>query len=137
MPDVVRSFKNVFADDTKIFKAIESMNDISIIQEDVNKLFEWSIKWQLPFDIGKCKIIHYGKDNPENEYSMNALPLSTDTSEKDLGVTFDTSLNFRQHIGNMIAKAYSRVGLVKRAFSKLNLNSFKLLYKSLIRPILE
>ena len=120
MPDVVRSFKKLFADDTKIFKAIESMNDISIIQEDVNKLFEWSLKWQLPFNIGKCKVIHYGKDNPEKEYSMNALPLSTDTSEKDLGVTFDTSLKFRQHIGNMIAKANSRVGLVKRAFSKLN-----------------
>ena len=72
---------------------------------------------------------HYGKDNPENEYSMNALPLSTDISEKDLGVTFDTSLNFRQHIGNMIAKANSRVGLIKRAFSKLNPSSFKLLYK--------
>ena len=137
MPDVVRSFKKLFADDTKIFKAIESMNDISIIQEDVNRLFEWSLKWQLPFNIGKCKVIHYGKDNPENEYSMNALPLSTDTSEKDLGVTFDTSLKFRQHIGNMIAKANSRVGLVKRAFSKLNPNSLKSLYKSLIRPTLE
>ena len=132
MPDVIRSFKKLFADDTKIFKAIESMNDISI-----NKLFEWSLKWQLPFDIGKCKVIHYSKDNPENEYSMIALPLSTDTSEKDLGVTFDTSLKFRQHIGNMIAKANSRVGLVKRAFSKLNPNSFKSLYKSLIRPTLE
>ena len=57
--------------------------------------------------------------------------------KKDLGVTFYTSLNFRQHIGNMIAKANSRVGLVKRAFSKLYPNSLKLLYKSLIRPILE
>ena len=79
MIDVARSFEKLFADDTKIFKAIESMSDISIIQEDVNKLFEWSIKWQLSFDIGKCKAIHCGKDNPENEYSMNALPLSTDT----------------------------------------------------------
>ena len=68
---------------------------------------------------------------------MNALPLSTDISEKDLRVTFDTSLNFRQHIGNMITKANSRVGLIKRTFLKLNSNSFKLLYKSLIRPILE
>ena len=37
----------------------------------------------------------------------------------------------------MIAKANSRVGLIKHAFLKLNPNSFKLLYKSLIRPILE
>ena len=137
MPDVVSSFKKLFADDTKIFRAIESLNDISGIQEDINKLFEWSVKWQLPFNIGKCKVIHYGKDNPVHEYTMNSVPLSADTSEKDLGVTFDTSLNFKTHIGNMIAKANSRVGLVKRAFSKLNPHSFKILYKSLIRPILE
>ena len=62
MPDVVSSFKKLFADDTKIFRAIESLDDISGIQEDINKLFEWSVKWQLPFNIGKCKVIHYGKD---------------------------------------------------------------------------
>ena len=37
----------------------------------------------------------------------------------------------------MIAKANSRVGIIKRSFSKLSINSFKLLYKSLVRPILE
>ena len=37
----------------------------------------------------------------------------------------------------MVAKANSRVGLIKRSFSKLNIKTFKLLYKSLVRPILE
>ena len=37
----------------------------------------------------------------------------------------------------MISKANQRVGLIKRSFSRLNANSFKILYKSLVRPILE
>ena len=37
----------------------------------------------------------------------------------------------------MVSKANQRVGLIKRTFSKLNINSFKILYKSLVRPILE
>ena len=37
----------------------------------------------------------------------------------------------------MIAKANQRVGLIKRSFSRLNKNTFKILYKSLVRPLLE
>ena len=52
--------------------------------------------------------------------------------EKDIGVTFDASLEFRIHIKAMVSKANSRVGLIKRTFSKLNIYTFKLLYKSLV-----
>ena len=41
------------------------------------------------------------------------------------------------HIGNIISKANSRVGIIKRTFNKLNEENFKILYKSLVRPILE
>ena len=37
----------------------------------------------------------------------------------------------------MISKANQRVGMIKRSFSKLNWTGFKVLYKSLVRPILE
>ena len=37
----------------------------------------------------------------------------------------------------MIAKANQRVGIIRRTFTKLNKDSFKILYKSLVRPILE
>ena len=68
---------------------------------------------------------------------MGDATLSEDTTEKDVGVTFDCSLHFRNHIKQMISKANSRVGLIKRSFSRLNQQSFKMLYKSLVRPILE
>ena len=68
---------------------------------------------------------------------MNGYNLQTDTEEKDLGVTFDTNLTFQPHIGNIISKANSRVGIIKRTFNKLNEENFKILYKSLVRPILE
>ena len=55
MPKAVDSMMKLFADDAKIFKAIESMDDISIIQNDINTLLDWSHKWQLPLNIAKCK----------------------------------------------------------------------------------
>ena len=37
-------------------------------------------------------------------------------SIKDLGVIFDSRLNFRNHMQNKINKAYSMIGLIKRNF---------------------
>ena len=127
----------LFADDAKLYKVIESVNDISVIQEDINKILNWSKIWQLPLNADKCKCIHYGKHNPNHTYHIGNCELANDDTEKDVGVIFDMTLNFRIHIRKMIAKANSRIGMIKRSFSKLKIPGFKLLYKSLVRPILE
>ena len=36
MPDIVESTMKLFADDAKIFKAIESFDDINVIQDDID-----------------------------------------------------------------------------------------------------
>ena len=113
------------------------MDDINIIQQDIDNLLAWSIKWQLPLNLTKCKGIHFGKKNPEHHYTIGGQSLLIDTEEKDVGVIFDPSLEFRQHISKIVSKANQRVGLIKRSFTRLNIDSFKILYKSLVRPILE
>ena len=138
LPSVaVNSLIKIFADDTKVFKAISTIQDAEDLQTDIDKLTLWAKKWQLPYNELKCKVIHYGKRNINHNYTMNGYNLQTDTEEKDLGVTFDRNLTFQPHIGNIISKANSRVGIIKRTFNKLNEENFKILYKSLVRPILE
>ena len=44
-----------FADDTKVFRKIKSDADRQHLQDDLNKLIEWSEKWQMLFNFGKCK----------------------------------------------------------------------------------
>ena len=61
MPEAVDSYMKLFADDAKIFKAIESIDDINAIQNDINNLLSWSNTWQLPLNLEKCKGIHFGK----------------------------------------------------------------------------
>ena len=43
-----------FADDTKVFRKIKSDADRQHLQDDLNKLIEWSEKWQMMFNFGKC-----------------------------------------------------------------------------------
>ena len=57
---------------------------------------------------------------------------------KDLGVICDNELNFRSHIDNMINRASSMLGFVKR-WAKEFSNPYvtKILYTSYVRLILE
>ena len=71
MPDVCTSMCQLFPDDAKIFRSVCTTEDNEKLQDDLNKLTEWSTKWQLPFNIGKCKNSHSGRNNRHHIYEMN------------------------------------------------------------------
>ena len=137
LPDKVKTHVKIFADDTKIFNAIKTSEESSILQDDINQLVEWTQKWQLPFNMEKTKVLHYGRNNSEHNYQIGGLNIEKDCSEKDLGVTFDNSLKFSTHIASIVQKANSRLGIIKRNFSITSKEIIIPLYKSLVRPILE
>jgi hypothetical protein len=137
LPDELSSYVKIFADDTKIFRAITSAQDNTDLQADLDALLAWSRKWQLQFNATKCKVLHYGRNNPSAEYNLNGTSLIEDSKEKDLGVNFDCNLKFSEHVGIITAKANSRLGIIKRTMHDLQPDIFLPLYKSLVRPLLE
>ena len=90
LPDIVSSTVKLFADDTKIYRPIHYIQDQIIIQQDLNNIYKWSQVWQLPFNVEKCKVLHIGKNNNNQVYSLNSHSLQQVLEEKDLGVTFDS-----------------------------------------------
>ena len=52
----------MFADDTKLIRPIHTTNDHDHLQSVLNHLLQCCAKWQLNFNISKCKYIHYGKN---------------------------------------------------------------------------
>jgi hypothetical protein len=58
-------------------------------------------------------------------------------TEKDIGVTIDAKLNFEKHIQTQVNKANQIVGIIRKSFKYLDFKTFCLLFKSLVRPILE
>ena len=63
--------------------------------------------------------------------------LLTGNEEVDLGIAFSDEFTFESHIYKCIKKANCRLGLIKRSFNYLNVQSFKILYKAFIRPLVE
>ena len=49
-----------FADDTKLFHVVKTREDCEELQKDLSKLGEWATKWQMRFNVAKCKVMHIG-----------------------------------------------------------------------------
>ena len=137
MPEVIESVCQLFADDAKIFRSVKSPEDNLKLQNDLDKLSEWSDKWQLPFNIGKCKSLHIGKNDLEHIYEMKGKSLEQVKEEKDLGIVIDKELKFHKQVAAAIKKANSVLGLIKKSFALLDTTTLPLLFKSLVRPHLE
>ena len=60
----------LFADNTKVYLAINEMDDHIRLQEDLEGLSRWSQTWQLSFNIDKCEVMYCGHNNPEHSYTM-------------------------------------------------------------------
>ena len=138
IPEGIESFCHIFADDTKLYNAAKSSDKL---QRDIFKLQEWSVKWNLYFNVTKCHVMHVGRKNPKYDYEMKILNdvqiINKCNEEKDLGVVFDSNLSFDPHIRKIAAKANQVIGMVRRAFSFVDKDTFLKLYKAFVRPHLE
>ena len=78
------------------------------LQDDLDKLVKWSEKWQMLLHFGKCKCIHIGHGNMDEEYKMGDVVLGRTTQEKDLGVTFSAELKDSEQCGIAVTKGNQR-----------------------------
>jgi len=111
-------------------------SDHKALQLGLNALQDWSNKWLLKLNILKCKTVFFGQNiNKNYTYSVQGTQLKTWTwkilNMKDLGVIFDSELNFVQHCKEKINTAYSYLGIIKRNFIYLDKDAFVMLYNSL------
>ena len=143
LPDSIANFVKIFADDTKVYSTISTISDSDFdkLQSDLTKSSDWSDIWELRFNAKKCKSLHIGRNNPRHQYYMYEsgiqVPVEQVESEKDLGVTFESTLRFDHHILNCVNKANRMLGLIKQTFTYMDKEMFLPLFKTLIRPHLE
>ena len=107
------------------------------MQQDLDRLQEWSTRWQLPFNAKKCKAMHFGANNPRRKHTISEHSLEATGQEKDLGVMIDPTLKFHVHTSAATKKANQILGLVKKTYTTRDATSISTLYKSMVRPHLE
>lgn len=138
LPEVIKSsYTLMFADDVKIIHPLLDGHDK--LQTDLDNLVNWSYVNRLPLNVKKCKCMSFTRSSAvTHPYTINGGDLERVMSFQDLGVIMDPKLSFNSHIDSIINKASIVLGCIKRwakEFSDPYVT--KLLYVSLVRPILE
>ena len=126
-----------FADDTKVFRKVTNDTDKQSLQDDLDKLVKWSEKWQMLLNFGKCKCIHIGHGNMDEEYKMGGALLGRTTQEKVLGVTFSADMKVSEQCGIAASKGNQILGLIRRTIMYKEKQLIVPLYKAIVRPHLE
>ena len=104
---------------------------------DHGDCLRWSEKWLMRFNTEKCKVLHFGHNNTQQHYFMKDSKLSTTKEEKDFGVLITDNLKPSSQCTAAVNKTMSALRWSKRSFHYLDIESFRILYKTYIRPNLE
>ena len=64
-----------FADDTKIFGEVGNSSQQQKMQHDLDLMFNWSQEWQMRFNVDKCKVMHFGRNNQQFDYKLDRKTL--------------------------------------------------------------
>jgi hypothetical protein len=140
MPEVIKSVLFLFADDSKVYRIIHhSVHDRSILQEDLEALYEWSKIWLMKIHPEKLFGMEIGgcRENPQYDYTMGPMTVRHSSIERDIGVEVDDKLSFSGHIETQVKKANMKAGWLRRTFKFLTPSLFRPLYMQVVRSQLE
>jgi ribonucleases P/MRP protein subunit RPP40 len=122
-----------FADDTKVGQTVRSDLDRAALQAALDGLCRWTEDWGMSLNVAKCKVIHFGRNNPEFEYHMQGQRLEKVERECDIGVIVHKSLKPAAQCAKAAGTARTVLGQITRAFRYRDKDIFVKLYKTYVR----
>ena len=119
--DQLATILSKFADDTKAGRVINCEVDRDLLQNAIDILLKWSEDWLMVFNASKCKVIHFGKNNPKYSYTMGGFApggtvLESTKEEKDVGVIISDTLKPSSQCAAAARKANQVLGQMSRSF---------------------
>lgn len=130
----------IYADDIKLFRHIKSIEDCKLLQVDLDTFYSWCTNNNLVLNISKCEVMTFCRRRGPiiHDYTFFNEGVNRVNHVKDLGIRFDSKLDFSTHISFITSKGSLVLGFIKRWSKEFNNTLItKHLYISLVRPLLE
>jgi hypothetical protein len=131
---------SLFADDMKISRRIDSIEDSYLMQSDLDRIGHWCYENKMALNASKCQHICFTKKRKviDTKYVIDDVRIATMPQVRDLGIILDSKLSFVPHFDYIINKAAKILGFVKRNTKDFRCKETKiLLFKTMVRSILE
>ncbi len=121
-------------------RVITSDDDHHVLLADRDKLHQWSLDWQMTFNVKKCftmSVTNARKNKRNWTYNMGGENMAPTDSTPYLGVTITKNLKWNQHVNIITANANKIPSLLCRKLSHTPEQVKTAAYQTLIRPRLE
>lgn len=145
LAELITCVCKMYADDTKVMASINRHNpkpDVEKLQENINRIVNWTRTWGMQLNVGKCKVMHVGRLNPHNKYTMSdqnniEITLNETNCERDLGIFLSSDLKPTNQVNHAASTANKILGMLKNTFVNRDMHIWKKLYTCYVRPHLE
>lgn len=133
----------LFADDTSIYIIIDQNNSHSASSElnsDLRLIHEWSNKWLVKFNPNKTESLLISRKTNQISYPtlyFDNTPVNEVSKHKHLGLTLNSTLHWGDHIDEIIAKANSKLNILRSLKYDLDRKTLTIMYFTFIRPMIE
>ena len=93
LPDEVSSRERLFADDTALYLTMESEDDSSALQTDLDILPACETRWDMEFNPSKCQMVHVtgSRKTVKTDYVLHGQVLESVPCARYLGVDISSS----------------------------------------------
>lgn len=118
---------------------ILSDNDCDKLQEDLDAVVHWCESNSFKLNIKKCVCMSFTLNNNaiRKDYTIGDTTLERVPVTRDLGVLYDDSLNFADHITLKILESYKTMGFIIRNSKQFSIEVCLRLFDSLVLTKLE
>jgi hypothetical protein len=120
----------MYADDTLLYLRIESPEDHKKFQTDVDRMYNWCLKWKMSLNVIKCAAITFTNKIHYTlyDYRINDTPLQRVSTIRYLGEIFDSKLTFDLYYDNIRARTFRLTGFTQRQCKDLSNSSSNIIY---------
>jgi len=116
---------------------VDTLEGYAAIERDLDRLESWVQRNLMKFNKGKCKVLHFGRNNPMHQYRLGVDLLQSRSVERDLGVLVDDKLTMSQQCALVAKEANGILRCIKKSVASWSREVLLPLYSALVRSCLE